>query len=87
MCYLITLGIGRMEIDWGKKNFVRDHYVLFKPTDYKEELTNYKNDDRCDDLTLIEENQYGYSRKLSTIKKRLDLLGYDINSIERIFNC
>lgn len=86
MCYLITLGIGRMEIDWGKKNFVRDHYVLFKPTDYKEELTNYKNDDRCDDLTLIEENQYGYSRKLSTIKKRLDLLGYDINSIERIFN-
>ena len=75
-----------MEIDWGKKVSTRDHYVLFKPTDYNEELTNYKTDDTCGDLAVCEDCQNGYSRKLSTIKKRLDLLGYDINSIEQMFN-
>ena len=26
---LVTLGVGRLEVDWGKNNFFRNHSALF----------------------------------------------------------
>lgn len=75
---MITLGIGRMEIDWGKNNFFRDHSILFKTSDVK--LIPYYYVDMDSDEPIIEMKE-GYARKLSGIKKRLDLLGYDLVSL------
>lgn len=30
---MITLGIGRMELDWGKNNLYKDHSALFQISD------------------------------------------------------
>lgn len=32
---MISLGVGRMEIDWGKNNVFRNHSSLFKTEDIK----------------------------------------------------
>jgi hypothetical protein len=79
---MITLGIGRMEIDWGKNNSTRDHSALFKPSDIKQIPYYYVDGDS--DKPIVEMKE-GYARKLSTIKMRLDLLGYDIQSSKSIF--
>ena len=78
---MITLGIGRMEIDWGKNSFFRDHSVLFKPSDVKPIPYYYVDMDSDEPIIELKE---GYARKLSSIKSRLDLLGYDLASINFI---
>ena len=30
---MISLGVGTMEIDWGKNSYFKDHSALFKPED------------------------------------------------------
>ena len=55
----ITLGIGKLEVDWGKNSNFFDHSPLFRPSDVKEIPYLYAND------VAIE--QEGYSRKLSRI--------------------
>lgn len=82
MSSMITLGIGRMEIDWGKNSSFRDHSVLFRTSDVKPIPYYYV--DMDSDETIIELKE-GYSRKLSNMKKRLDLLGYDLASIRKMF--
>lgn len=79
---MITLGIGRMEIDWGKNSSFRDHSVLFKPSDVKPIPYYYVDMDSDEPIIELKE---GYARKLSSIKSCLDLLGYDLASIRRIF--
>ena len=79
---MITLGIGRMEIDWGKNNSFRDHSILFKISDVK--LIPYYYVDMDSDEPIIEMKE-GYARKLSSIKKRLNLLGYDLVSIRKMY--
>ena len=79
---MITLGIGRMEIDWGKNSFFRDHSALFRPSDVKDVPYYYVDDDD----NIITEMKEGYSCKLSQVKNRLNMLGYDYKSIEKIFN-
>lgn len=79
---MITLGIGLMEIDWGKNNSFKDHSVLFKPSDVQP-IPYYYVDTDSDNL--ITEMKEGYARKLSSIKMRLDLLGYNLVSIKRMF--
>ncbi|MFD3050501.1 HEPN/Toprim-associated domain-containing protein, partial [Streptococcus agalactiae] len=32
---MITLGIGKMELDWGKNNVFNDHSCLFQKEDIK----------------------------------------------------
>ena len=77
---MITLGIGRMELDWGKNNSYRDHSALFQNSDIKDIPYYYV--DMHTGEPIIEKKE-GYSRKLSLIKRRLDLLGYDIRSLKR----
>ena len=61
---MITLGIGLMEIDWGKNNSFKDHSVLFKPSDVQP-IPYYYVDTDSDNL--ITEMKEGYARKLFSI--------------------
>lgn len=79
---MITLGIGCMEIDWGKNNVFSDHSSLFKTTDVK--LIPYYYVDMDTDEPIIEMKE-GYERKLSSVKRRLDLLGYNMTSIRKMY--
>lgn len=79
---LISLGVGRMEIDWGKNNYFKDHSVLFQPQDVK--LIPYHYIDEDGNPFIVE--QEGYSSKLKFVKQRLNLLGYTIKSVEEKFN-
>lgn len=75
---MITLGIDKFEIDWGKNSFFRDHSELFIPSDLTD-IPYYYADDYV-------ESKQGYSRNLSTVSKRLDLLGYSVSQLEEIYN-
>lgn len=80
---MITLGIEKMEIDWGKNNIFTNHSVLFLPQDIKE-IPYYYVDDETE-VPVIELKE-GFSRKLSSVKNRLDLLGYSLYSIKAKYN-
>ena len=80
---LITLGIGEMEIDWGKNSSVNNHSVLFQQSDLKTIPYYCINYDAEEPLIKMNE---AFSRKLKHVKSRLDLLGYDLRSIETHFN-
>lgn len=79
---MISLGVGRMEIDWGKNNLFANHSALFQPNDVKLIPYYYVDDD--DNPIIVE--QEGYSRDLYSVKKRLDLLGYTLQSVEEKYN-
>lgn len=75
---MVSLGIERLELDWGKNNFYRNHGSLFQLCDIKE-IPYYYADD-------VIEHKEGLSRKLSLIKRRLDLLGYGFNSLKEQYD-
>ncbi|HBW37720.1 HEPN/Toprim-associated domain-containing protein [Desulfosporosinus sp. BICA1-9] len=72
---MITLGIDKFEIDWGKNNSFTDHSCLFQRFDVMQIPYYY-----ADDIVEMKE---GFSRKLGSLKKRLDLLGYSFQSLKR----
>ncbi len=74
---IISLGIDRFEIDWGKNQFFNDYSALFSPSDVAQ-IPYYYADG-------VVETEEGLSRKLSTIKRRLDLLGYSLNALPKIY--
>lgn len=78
MSSMITLGIGKMEIDWGKNNVFKNHSCLFQKEDLKKIPYYYANNEV--------EYKKGFSKNIKSIKRRLDLLGYNLNQIENIFN-
>lgn len=80
---MITLGIGRMEIDWGKNLDFTNHSSLFRPSDMKPIPYYYLSPDVDEAITEMKD---GYASKLSNVKRRLDLLGYNINSINLRYN-
>lgn len=79
---MITLGIGNMEIDWGKNSFYTDHSALFKVSDIKLIPYYYVDTDSDEIVTVMKE---GYSSKLSNVKRRLDLLGYSIPKLKEMY--
>ena len=85
---LIYLGVGKMEIDWGRYNSISDHSVLFKTEDIKQVPYYYANDIDAEDPSecVIVEFKEGLSRSLSSMKKRLELLGYTLSSVESMYN-
>jgi HEPN/Toprim N-terminal domain 1 len=72
---MITLGVGKMEIDWGKNDHFTDHSSLFLPSDVQSIPYYYAGD--------VVELQEGLSRELGSVKRRLDLLGYSPESVAR----
>lgn len=79
---LISLGVGQMEIDWGKNNIYRDHSELFKPEDIKMIPYYYVDDDGC----ITTEQKEGLCRSLASMKGRLELLGYTLPEVETQYN-
>jgi HEPN/Toprim N-terminal domain 1 len=75
---IISLGVGRLEIDWGKNQFFRNHSRLFLKDDIKPETYYY-----ADNYQKI---QPAYSRPLRSVKRRLELLGYSLARCRRIYD-
>lgn len=65
---VITLGVERMEVDWGKNHSVNNYSDLFQSNDECEIPYYYAEG--------IVEMKPGMSRKLSAVASRLDLLGF-----------
>lgn len=74
---IVSLGIGNLEIDWGKNNHFINHSRLFKPSD--QGVIDYHTYER---KTY---EQTGFSSPLRKVKLRLDLLGYSLKAIKRIY--
>jgi hypothetical protein len=68
---MISLGLGRLEVDWGKNNFFTNHSKLFLKSDIAPAIYYYTEGH--------EESQPAFVRKLRSVIKRLELLGYTMN--------
>lgn len=75
---MISLGVGKLEIDWGKNNVFENFRDLFQPADYKDINYYY-----ADNVVQVKK---GYSRELETVKPRLNLLGYTLEEIKRTYD-
>ena len=75
---MVTLGIEKMELDWGKNNVFINHSCLFQKEDIKI-VPYYYSDDEI-------EYKKGFSKNIVSVKRRLDLLGYSLREIEETFN-
>ncbi len=85
---MISLGVGKMEIDWGKNNVFTDHSVLFKVDDVGEVPYFYADETVSEEegIPVIVEYKEGLTRSLASMKTRLDLLGYTLKNIEKMYN-
>lgn len=75
---MITLGIGKMELDWGKNDVFNDHSCLFQKEDIKIVPYYYSENEI--------EYKEGFSKNIMSVRRRLDLLGYSLYEIEELFN-
>lgn len=74
---LVYLGIGSLELDWGKNWHVSDHSQLFQKGDLMHIPYYYA--EGC------VERKLGFSKPLSSVRKRLDLLGYSSDNLKKIY--
>ncbi len=74
---MISLSVGRFEIDWGKNNFFNSHTKLFLPTDLKPVTYCYADD--------IRETKPAFRRTLQSVRRRLSLLGYSMARCQQIY--
>jgi hypothetical protein len=74
---MITLRLGRLEVDWGKNFFFRNHSPLFSKTDLV--LAEYFYADN----EVIK--QPAYVRKLHRVIGRLELLGYSLDGCRKAY--
>lgn len=79
---IITLGIKKMDIDWGKNNYFNNHSILFQKNDFDVELPYYYYDDDDSEKIIYEK---GASKKLRYIKDRLNIIGYDLDSCRHLY--
>ncbi len=79
---IVTLGLGRLEIDWGKNQGYANHSKLFLPTDVKPVAYHYSD---LDKNGVQEELKPGLARSLRSVKRRLELLGYTLLEAKRHF--
>lgn len=73
----ISLGVGELELDWGKNFGFRDYSKLFLPSDKKDIPYYYA----ADEVIL----KPGYSTSLGRVKNRLELLGYSLQTLSSHF--
>ncbi|MDD2785280.1 MAG: HEPN/Toprim-associated domain-containing protein [Patescibacteria group bacterium] len=74
---IVTLGLGRLELDWGKNNFFRNHSGLFLPDD-RRQVDYYYADD-------IVEAKVALARPLRSVMRRLEMLGYTLSGCEDVY--
>lgn len=70
----ITLGLGKLELDWSKNTLSRNHSALFLPGDIKQAPYYY-----ADGVT---EQKPAYVRSLRSVVRRLEMLGYTMSDCE-----
>lgn len=80
---IITLGINKLEIDWGKNYTFNNHSKLFKKNEFDSKIKYYEMDEYGE--KEIVKSYPGAKAKLSNVKNRLDLLGYGINKLEGLY--
>jgi hypothetical protein len=73
---VITLGIGRLEIDWGKNEYFINHSKLFLPHDKKSVPYYYV---KYDTGEPIVEDKIAFARPLKLVKRRLELLALSLH--------
>lgn len=78
---IITLGIGNLEIDWGKNLHYKEHGALFCSGDIREFEDSYEDEDG----NTVTETRKEVARKLRLMKRRLDLLGYSIGKLKGLY--
>lgn len=78
---MISLALGRLEVDWGKNNFFSDHGALFQDSDIKPVASYYANEDWPDGDPIVEMNE-GLSKPLGKVRDRLELLGHTLKAVE-----
>lgn len=74
---MIYLRLGRLEVDWGKNSFFNNHSALFKPDDVRPAPYYYADE-------VIEEKP-AFVRRLGSMVRRLDLLGFTLQDCERLY--
>ena len=72
---MVSLGIGKIDLEFGKNDSYRNHGALFQYSDVKN-IPYYYSENTV-------EYQEGLSRKLDLVKRRLDLLGYNPKSLKQ----
>lgn len=84
---LINLGINKMEINWSKNNRITNFSSIFQEGDFEQNIPYY-NVEEIDDNIYEERVIYkkGARKTLRLIKERLNLLGYDLISVENKYN-
>lgn len=80
---LITLGIKKFEIDWGKNFSFNNHSKLYTKSEFESKTKYYYVSD--EDKLVIEEKA-GASSKLKNVKERLNLLGYNMYNLKNMYN-
>lgn len=76
---MITLGLGNLEIDWGKNWGFNNHSKLFVPSDVR--LIPYHGWDPDTEEHQVEMKE-GYARKLRDMVPRLDMMGITLSAAE-----
>jgi hypothetical protein len=79
---VVTLGLGRLEIDWGKNWNYTNHSKLFLPSDGRP-VSHYYFDPETEGI--VEEFKPGLARPLRSVKRRIELLGYTLATAKRHF--
>lgn len=82
---MIQLALGRLEVDWGKNSFFKDHGVLFQEADIKPIPTYLPGDDWPNGEPLVELNK-GFGKPLQEVVDRLELLGFTVPAVERHYD-
>lgn len=70
----ISLGINKIKIDYGMNEFFRNHSRLFHKNEIKNEYYYYAENYKVKKLA--------FSKKLSKVKLRLELLGYTLKNVK-----
>lgn len=87
---MISLSVGRLEIDWGKNSFYSDHSQLFQPCDLANVPYYYNNEEdpfneEKDEYNLVTEIKDGLTKPLEQVIERVNLLGYTMEYARREF--
>jgi hypothetical protein len=87
---MISLAVGRLEVDWGKNNGFVDHSALFQAGDVAQIPYYYagqeiKGADGAPDWEVITELKEGLSKPLAQVIERINLLGHTHSVCEAEF--
>src|SRR5688572_3143183 len=76
---MICLSVGRLEVDWGKNQYFKDHSFLFQESDVKDVPYYYVDSAaKTEDEQIITEYKEGYSKLLIEVIDRLKLSGHTL---------